>query len=391
MVGLWFDRGLCKRTMAHPPTDDLLQSRPEGLYCAAGDFYIDPWKPVQRALVTHAHSDHAKPGHRHYLAQSDTSALMRERLGLDPKALESVAYGEKRRIGSVTVSFHPAGHIPGSAQILVEHKGDRWVFSGDYKTEADGFCAPFEALPCRVFITESTFGLPIYRWPDAGGVFTGMLDWWAENRRRGRCSVLVGYALGKAQRLLHGIHTACGGAFPGPVFAHGAVLRMNTVLRDLGHPVPETAPVGTAAKGRKAAAEKAAFRQALVLAAPSVSGNPAGEAWLRRFEPYSLAFASGWMGIRGPRRRRAADRGFVLSDHADWDGLNAAVRATGAERVLATHGYAEAYSRWWREQGLEAGVLETAFVGERGEIGEGEPERESGSASEAEDAESPAS
>jgi putative mRNA 3-end processing factor len=346
--------------------EDLLQWRPEGLYCPLGGFYIDPWKPVERALITHAHADHAKAGHQAYLATPDTVALMQARLGLQETACERIAYGASKRIGAVRVSFHPAGHIPGSAQILVEHRGNRWVCSGDYKTDNDGWCQPFEPVPCRVFITESTFGLPIYRWPNASSVFSDMLAWWADNRAHGRCSVLVGYSLGKAQRLLKGLQAAAPEGLPGPLFAHGAILRMNEVLEHLGYGLPAVERVERAAqKG-----QKKRYADALVLAVPSAQGSPSGEAWLRRFEPYSLAFASGWMAIRGPRRRRAADRGFVLSDHADWDGLNAAVEATGAERMLATHGYAEPFSRWWRERGLEADVLETAFIGERGEIGE---------------------
>jgi putative mRNA 3-end processing factor len=342
-----------------PP--DLLRLDPEGLYCPAGDFHVDPWRPVARAVITHAHADHARPGHGAYLAQHRTVPVLRHRLGLPAARVRGVAFGETVRFGPVRVTLHPAGHLPGSAQVLVEHRGDRWVVSGDYKTAPDPLCAPFEPVPCRVFITESTFGLPVYRWPSAESVFADLHAWWADNRAAGRVSVLAGYALGKAQRLLAGLDFG-----QGPVFAHGAIRTTTAVLRDAGVPVrvPDAVPEG-----------KAALRGALVLAPPAALGSD----WMRRFGEHSLALASGWMAIRGPRRRRAADRGFVLSDHADWDGLGAAVAATGAERLLVTHGYREAYSRWWRERGLQAEVLDTRFEGERGEIGEGatpEPESE---------------
>ncbi|MBI1192728.1 MAG: MBL fold metallo-hydrolase [Bacteroidetes bacterium] len=394
----------------------------EGLYCPAGDFYLDPWRPVPRAIITHGHSDHARAGHGAYLTHPETAAILRHRLGWGADAwdttttiggaaaykasaafrkgepfakrvgahsperpvVQTLGYGKTLTINGVRVTFYPAGHIPGSAQVLVEHRGDRWVFSGDYYcTGSEGalqpemggrFCAPFASVPCRVFITESTFGLPVYRWPDPVGEFAALQRWWAQNQSEGRCSVLIGYSLGKAQRLLHGLD-----ASQGPIYGHGAVRTMTDVIRGLGYSLPELLPVddgdwGKGRGGERVREREKKFATALVIAPPGAIDSP----WMKRLEPYSLAFASGWMRMRGPRRRHAADRGFVLSDHADWDGLNAAVHASGAERVLVTHGFAEPFSRRLREQGLDAAPLHTLFEGESGEIREGREGREFG-------------
>ena len=335
---------------------DLLTLTSAGLYCKAGDFYLDPWKPVHRAVISHGHSDHARPGHQHYLTHKETAVILQHRLGLH-SGVQSMDYGQPITIGSVKVSLHPAGHIPGSSQIRVEHKGEVWVFSGDYQTGNHSFCTPFEAVPCHVFITESTFGLPVYRWPDPRDEFDSIHQWWSLNQEAGRCSVLVGYSLGKAQRLLSGLNPR-----QGPLYAHGAVRNMTDVIRGLGYDLPKLLPLDDSTP-------KKDLRQALVLAPPSAIDSP----WSKRLEPHSLAFASGWMRIRGPRRRHAADRGFVLSDHADWDGLNSAVRETGATRVLVTHGFADVFSRWLQGTGLDAAPLQTMFEGESGEIGEGSP------------------
>jgi putative mRNA 3-end processing factor len=257
----------------------------------------------------------------------------------------------------VTVSLHPAGHIIGSAQVRVERRGETWVVSGDYKTEADPTCAPFEPLRAHVFVTESTFGLPVYRWRPQHELFDEMLDWWRGNAASGRVSVLFAYSLGKAQRVLAGLALRAGGAgLPGELFTHGAVERMNDAVRASGRSLPPTVPVGSVA-------DSARFRGGLVLAPPSASGSP----WLRRFSPRSTAFASGWMRIRGARRRRGLDRGFALSDHVDWPALLAAIEATGAERVLVTHGYREAVVRHLRERGVDAAAIASAWEGESGE------------------------
>ncbi|WP_138465059.1 ligase-associated DNA damage response exonuclease [Poseidonocella sp. HB161398] len=311
-----------------------------GLYCPAGDFHIDPLRPVDRALITHGHADHARPGHGAYLASEGAAPAIRHRLG--DIRIETLPFGTRHRIGDATVSFHPAGHLPGSAQIRVEAGGEVWVVSGDYKTGADGLSEPFEPVRCHAFITECTFGLPVFRWRPQAEVMAEIDAWWAENRAAGRVTVLGAYSLGKAQRLLAGID-----ATAGPVLAHGAVEAMNAVLRAQGCRLPETLPLTPETRGRD-------HPGALVIVPPSAMDG----AWTRRMGPVSTGFASGWMQLRGVRRRRSMDRGFVLSDHADWDGLNSAIRATGAERVFATHGYTEVFRRWLESQGYDAAVVE---------------------------------
>jgi putative mRNA 3-end processing factor len=324
---------------------DLVVARPEGLYCPAGDFYIDPWQPVARAVITHAHSDHARTGNGHYLAQTDSEGILRARLGADIP-LQTLAYGEAITHHGVRVSLHPAGHVLGSAQVRLEHGGRIWVASGDYKTEPDGTCPPFEPVPCDTFITESTFGLPIYHWPAQAALFAEIDDWWRRNAEEGRASVLFCYAFGKAQRILHGVDAAIG-----PIVVHGAIEPLNAVYRAAGVPLPATLRV------TDPGVDAQLLKRALVLAPPSSQGTP----WLRRFGPYADAFASGWMQLRGTRRRRGVDRGFVMSDHADWPGLQQAIAGTGAERVLVTHGSVAVMVRWLGELGLDAQGFKTEY------------------------------
>jgi putative mRNA 3-end processing factor len=327
-----------------------------GIYCPAGDFYIDPWRPVDRALITHGHSDHARPGHARYLATPAAAPVIRHRLG--DIRLATQPYGEQAKIGSATVSFHPAGHVPGSAQIRVEVAGEVWVVSGDYKTTADGLSEPYEPVRAHAFVTECTFGLPVFTWRPQSEVIADVNAWWRANAAEGRASVLGAYALGKAQRLLANVDATIG-----PILTHGAVEAVNAVLRAQGIPLPPTIRVTPDLDVRD-------YPGALVLATPSALGSP----WMRRFGPASTAFASGWMALRGIRRRRAADRGFVLSDHADWPGLNAAIRETGAETILVTHGYTAVFRRWLAEQGYDARIVETEFEGEAIDASEAEPE-----------------
>ena len=326
---------------------DLVVARPEGLYCPVGDFFIDAWKPVDRCVVTHAHSDHARWGHSHYLAHTDSAGTMRTRLGeID---LQTLDYGEPVFINGVRVSLHPAGHVLGSAQVRIEHGGKVWVASGDYKTQPDGTCAPFEPVACDTFITESTFGLPIYRWPAQDVLFAQIDDWWRGNAEAGRASVLLCYSFGKAQRILHGVDAQIG-----PIVVHGAIEPLNEVYRAAGVRLPPTLKV------TDPGVDAALLRRALVLAPPSAQGTP----WIRRFGVHSDAFASGWMQLRGTRRRRGVDRGFVMSDHADWPGLQSAIRATGAERALVTHGSVAVMVRWLRENGLDAQGFKTEYGSE---------------------------
>lgn len=326
----------------------LLRATDRGLYCEAGDFHVDPWLPVERAVITHAHGDHARWGCNRYLASREGERVLRTRLGADAR-IRSVDFGEVVEVGGVRVSLHPAGHILGSAQVRVEHRGEVWVVSGDYKTEPDPTCTPFEPVRCHTFVTESTFGLPVYRWAPQAEVFAEIRAWWRANREEGRASILFGYALGKAQRLLAGLREAP----EGPIYTHGAVERLNADYRESGIALPPTTYAGAVPRGTD-------WAGALVVAPPSALGSP----WMRRFGAASTAFASGWMRIRGARRRRAVDRGFALSDHVDWPSLLAAVEATGAERVWVTHGYREPVVRWLREHGLEAEAVASRWEGE---------------------------
>lgn len=326
--------------------DRLLAINENGLYCGAGDFYIDPWRPVPRAVVTHAHADHARPGSASYLIAESGLHVARWRLGAEAH-IQTAAFGEAIVINGVHLTFVPAGHILGSAQIRVEYGGEVWVVSGDYKTEADPTCTPFAPVRCHTFITEATFGLPIYRWPRQTAVFADINQWWRQNQKQQKASVLFAYALGKAQRVLAGIDASIG-----PIFVHGAVHNMNQMYQRGGIMLPAATYVGDAPP-------KTDWSQGLIIAPTSARGTP----WLRRFGRISTAFASGWMHVRGQRRRRAVDRGFVLSDHIDWPSLIQTIEATGAERVLVTHGSVAVVARYLREEkGLDAQSLDTPYA-----------------------------
>jgi putative mRNA 3-end processing factor len=330
---------------------ELLILNDRGLYCPQGDFYIDPWQPVKRAVITHAHGDHARPGSASYLATSSGIELLKLRLGADLD-IQTLPYGESLDLNGIQLSLHPAGHILGSAQVRLEYRGRVAVVSGDYKLQADKTCASFEPLGCQLMVTESTFGLPVFRWRATETAISEINHWWRENQSLGRTCILYVYSLGKAQRILTEIDTSVG-----PILLHGAVERVTAVYRHAGIPLPPTlyASVETAREYRG---------QALVLAPPSAIHSP----WVRKFGDVSTAIASGWMQIRGMRRRRAVDRGFVLSDHADWEGLQTAIHQTGAERVLVTHGYASILARWLTESGIAAEPLSTPYEGEAAEI-----------------------
>jgi putative mRNA 3-end processing factor len=326
----------------------LLELTDKGLYCEEGDFFIDPWRPVARAVVTHAHADHARPGMKHYLCASEGAPVLRARLGESP-SVQSVDYGQTVQMGSASVTLHPAGHILGSAQILIEGHGERVVVTGDYKVERDPTATAFELVTCDTLITESTFGLPVYRWPAQDDTFRLINAWWRRNAQEGRTSVLFAYALGKAQRVLAGIQPDIG-----PILTHGAVERMNDCYREAGIVLPAT----THATDATIPGEQR--KQSLVIAPPSANGTT----WLQRFAPYSTAFASGWMAVRGRRRQRSVDRGFVLSDHVDWHGLLKVVEESGASRVLPTHGFSDSVARYLREKGLESEPLRTEYQDE---------------------------
>jgi putative mRNA 3-end processing factor len=315
-----------------------------GLYCPPGDFYIDPWQPVQTAVITHAHGDHLRHGSAHYIVAEPGESLTRHRLG-SGHMVTAIGYGSPRSFGSTSVSLHPAGHVLGSAQVRIEHRGRVWVVSGDYKRQPDPTCTSLVPLKCEVFISEATFALPVYRWPKTAEVVADIVRWWDVNRDRNLCSVLFCYALGKAQRVLAELS-----AFTQkPVYLHGAVGSLVDLYRKSGVTMVPTLSATT---------ERATdYRGALIIAPPGAAGTP----WMRRFGEHATGFCSGWMRVRGDRRRRGYDRGFVISDHADWPALIETCLATRARRVLLTHGRTDALSRYLNEQGVEARALETAY------------------------------
>jgi putative mRNA 3-end processing factor len=324
----------------------LIISTDRGLYCPQGDFHIDAWKPVPRNIVTHAHSDHARRGSENYLVPPDGEAVLKCRLGSDIE-VKTVPYGQAIEINGVSVSLHPAGHLLGSCQVRVEKQGEAWVFTGDYKTQSDPTCRPFELVRCHTFITECTFGLPLFRWRPAEDVASDINGWWRHNITQSRTSILLAYSLGKAQRVLAMLDPDIG-----PILLHGAVYSMTQTYREAGVSLPAAA---------HASIENVkAHKGAIVIAPPGAEGGP----WIRKFHPESVAVASGWMQVRGHRRRQAVDRGFVLSDHVDWPSLQATISQTGAQHIIATHGYTGPLVRYLRESGRSAEEFSTRFEGE---------------------------
>lgn len=321
----------------------LITFTEQGLYCDTGKFYIDPWRPVDHAVITHAHSDHARWGSGHYLCHHDTLPVLRLRLGAIQA--QPVAWGETVYKNGVRISLHPAGHIIGSSQIRVEYKGEVCVVSGDYKTEADGLSGVFEPIRCNTFITESTFALPIYQWERQEHMFNKIGKWIAANQQEGKTSVLIAYSLGKAQRVLQAITPVTQN-----IFVHGAIWNTHKVLQNHGIPLPDVQRLIPDMP-------KELFRGSVVLAPPGAVES----SWMRRFQPYVTAVCSGWMQVRGNFRRNNTDTGFALSDHADWNGLLNAIEATGASKVFVTHGFQSVLSRYLNEKGIEAAEVKTAY------------------------------
>ncbi len=323
----------------------LLQFTDKGIYCEAAKVYLDPWKPVKKAIISHGHADHSRWGHQQYLTHHNNVPIIKHRLG-DIK-VDGLEYGKSITINNVNFSLHPAGHIPGSSQIRVEHKGEVWVFSGDYKLENDGISAPYEPVKCHAFITECTFGLPAFKWRPQKEVYEDINQWWKENQAEGKTSVLFAYSLGKAQRLLKHLDPSIGS-----INTHGAIENMTNVLR----PQLKLPPTTLITKETK----KQDLIGNMVLAPPSAHGST----WIRKMVPYVTASASGWMTFRGARRRRAIDKGFVLSDHCDWQGLLTAIKSTECTKVIATHGYTDIFTRYLREKGYDARTEHTQYEGE---------------------------
>lgn len=325
----------------------LIEFTEKGLYCPPGDFYIDPWRPVEKAVITHGHSDHARWGNNYYLCHPKTKPVLQLRLG--ESNYQTAEWNDPVYLNGVTITLFPAGHIIGSSQVRVEHKGEVWVISGDYKTEDDGISGAFEPVKCNTFITESTFGLPIYNWKPQAEIFKDIQNWVLSNRASGKTSVLIAYSLGKAQRVLLALKQ-----LTDSVYAHGAIWNMHETLLKEG-----LLPAALLPDVKRITADMPAseYKGKIVLAPPSADGTP----WMRRLTPYSVGICSGWMQVRGNQRRRNADAGFVLSDHADWKGLLQAVEATGAQKVFVTHGFQSVFSRYLNEAGIEAGEVKTEY------------------------------
>lgn len=329
----------------------LLEFTERGIYCQQAGIFIDPSQGVPRALITHAHADHARSGCQHYLCTTGTAPLLRHRLGAHQN-IQPVAFGEAVNIHGVRFSFHPAGHVVGSAQIRVEHQGEIWVVSGDYKTEPDHITEEFELVKCHTFVTESTFGLPVYQWHSQQDVFHEINSWWSSNQRNGITSVISAYTLGKAQRIIQNVDHEIG-----PVYCHVSVEETNNVLRNTGLKL----------KGTRLITDQIAkkeLRGSLVIA----PGTALASSWMRRFGEYATAAASGWMILRGRKNWYHVDKGFVLSDHADWKELNSTITATGCDTVIVTHGYSETFARWLREQGYQAFAEKTYYEDDSDEI-----------------------
>ncbi len=333
----------------------LIDFSDKGLFCSQGGFYIDPWKPVDRAVITHAHSDHARFGSKFYLCHRQTTPLLQLRLGNNN--YQSVEWEDIIDMNGVKISLHPAGHMIGSSQVRVEYKGEVWVVSGDYKVEDDGLSGKFEPLKCHTFITESTFGLPIYKWKSQQEIFRDIQDWICRNKEYGKTSVLTAYSFGKAQRLLQ-----CLPEVTNSIYAHGAIWNAHQAIVNTGVSLPDI-------KWASPEVPKDELKATVVIAPSGAESTT----WIKKFSPYSIGICSGWMQVRGNQRRNNADAGFALSDHADWNGLLYAVKETGAEKVFVTHGFQSAFSRYLNEIGIQAAEVKTEYGMEEDSLPEPEP------------------
>lgn len=318
----------------------LLTYTTKGLYCPIADVYIDPHKSVTRAIITHGHSDHAIMGHRYYLCTPMTGSIIKFRLGSFIQ-VQTIPFGESIYINQVRFSFHPAGHIPGSAQIRVEYKGEVWVVTGDYKTEVDQVSGTFELIQCNTFITETTFALPIYQWKPQSIIIEEVLSWYQDNLVNGKTSVILAYALGKSQRIIEFIPKDI------PVYTHGTVDNTNDVIRAAGLNMRPSIKVSSRIN-------KKDIQKGITIAPSSVLNTP----WMRALQSPVTATASGWMTLNNNRKKQAADYGFALSDHVDWNALNEVVFACGAEKIWLTHGYTHDYSRWLESKGKSTYCIE---------------------------------
>ncbi len=321
----------------------LIEFTSSGIFCKTAGVYIDPTKSVDKAIITHSHSDHARRGSKSYLTSNKNIPILKHRLG-NSISVNGISYGETLNTNGVKISLHPAGHIPGSSQVRLEYKGEVCVVSGDYKIENDGLTEEFEPVKCNTFVTESTFALPIFKWDSQDVVIDSLRKWWRRNKSKGNACVIGAYSLGKAQRLLKQLHSD--GEI---IFVHPAIAQINDVLRSAGYQIPHAEVYRQSMKRKE-------LEGALIIVPPSSINSES----FAKLEPYENAFASGWMAVRGSRRWQSFDAGFGLSDHADWEGLNEAVELSGAEKVFVTHGFTDVFARWLGEKGIDAEV-----VGER--------------------------
>lgn len=318
----------------------------KGIYCKQGDFYIDPWRPVNLAVTTHGHADHVKWGNNAYLCHTLTKPILNQRLGEDMK-IETLPYNREISINGVKVSFFPAGHVIGSSQVKLEYKGEICVVSGDYKTEDDGISAAFEPVKCHTFVSESTFGLPIYKWQPQNIIFSQIRDWISMNHDRNKTSVLVAYSLGKAQRLIKGL------AGYGEIYVHNSIANLNDRFIEAGVALPETTRI-------TAETRKEDMQKGIVIVPPALAEGR----WIKNLHSAAIGVCSGWMQVRASRRWRSADAGFALSDHADWQGLLSAIKATEAEKVYVTHGYTATFSKYLNEIGIDSEEVKTQYGNE---------------------------
>lgn len=328
----------------------MLKFTSKGIYCIPGKFYIDPWRPVDYALITHGHADHARWGMKKYLCHHFTVPILKSRIGKDIQ-VQGIEYNESIIINSVKVSFHPAGHIIGSAQIRLEHKGKIVVISGDYKVQDDGLSTPFEVVKCHEFITESTFGLPIYNWSNIEKQNEQLQNWVLSNQSNGKTSVFVGYSLGKAQRIMKAVEGIA------PINVHYSIGKLNEAYESVGIKLPEYLIMDLREDVKY-------LDKNIVIVPPSLLDSNV----IRKIPNRANAFCSGWMQVRGAKRWRSADAGFAISDHADWHGLLDAIKSTEAEKVYVTHGQTAVFSKYLNEIGIAAEELKTEFGSDDEEV-----------------------
>ncbi len=327
----------------------LIKFTNKGIYCEQGGFYIDPWQSVDLAVTTHGHADHVKWGNKAYLCHELTRPILNQRLGPD-LVIETLPYNKQVTINGVKLSLFPAGHVIGSSQIRLEYKGEICVVSGDYKVEYDGISTAFEPVKCHTFVSESTFGLPIYKWQPQGVIFKQIQNWVSDNHDKGKTSVLVAYSLGKAQRLIKNLADYC------QIYVHNSIANLNEGFIKAGVDLPETIRITPELK-------KETLQQGIVIVPPVMAEGK----WIKTLQQAATGVCSGWMQVRAGRRWRSADAGFALSDHADWPGLLDAIKATEAEKVFVTHGFTATFSKYLNEIGIAAEEVKTQYGNEEEE------------------------